>query len=407
MKAFIQRFRAKIAPLFLVLVATLNPVNAFAGCSSCWWSGYMTACIECAAVFSTLEGMIQGVSNQVMQSNQEINQNINTTRMNILDELNAVKNAIVSAIEKQTAAEQQLQQADLNYKAAQSIKKATADAEDKFTGASSDITSPNVEANACATMDTATATTAAANGAQLTARALAANDLRKQLYTSNSSAVIKKVLDDHNTNFCSAEDAKRGRCGSGGNTPVPPEMQNANLNAGSLFAPAGGQTYNEKETVAAKTYIDNVMGPVPMETLPVTVERTDAGKRYLVEDRAMNSVRSMASYSLNQIFSSHTPEDPNGTSAESKISIVGLMQKYVQDRYGNAAYRASLSTLGTEGLLREIAQNMAFQNWLDYYTYLQGERTEGLLATTLAMNARERSERLLPTLRQEAMRAAK
>lgn len=410
MKAFIQRIqrvRKNFIPMIMAAIMSLNPLNAFAGCSSCWWSGYMTACVECAMVFSTLEGMIQGVSNQVQQSNLEINQNINTTRTSLLNELNSVKNAIVSAIEKQTVAQQQLQQADLNYKAAQAMQEASAEADDKFTSASSDITNPNASGNACSTMSTAAATTSAAQSAQLTARALSATGMRKHLYTSNASTAMQKTLENHNQNFCSAEDAKRGRCGSGGATSVPPEMQDADINAGTLLAPSGAQTYTDNETKAALQYIDHVLGPIPTENLPIAAERLPSGKRYIVEERAVNSVRSMAAYSLNQIFANHTAEDPSGSTPEGKISIIGLMKKFVEERYGSADYRKNLSTLDNEGLLREIAQNMAYQNWVGYYSYLQGERTEGLLATTLAMNARERSERVLPAMRQMALQQIK
>ena len=403
MNAILHLARNRFAAMLLAFVALLSPINANAYCSSCWWAGYNYACSGCAAVFSTLEGMLSSLSSQLSSSTQQINRNIDMTRSSLQQSIESLQNAVISAIEKQSAAQKEMAQADINYDAATKMQEAGSEADDKFTSASSDIMNPDVAANACATMSSAAATTTAAQNAQLTARALTASTQRKHLYTSNAGAVMQQTLEAHNTNFCSAEDARRGRCGSGGNTSVPAAMQNANLNAGSLLAPSGGQTYNADEMRAALQYIDNVIGPIPQEQLPIALEKTPAGQRYVIEDRALNSVRSMAAYTLNQIFAGRNPEDTSSNAtAGAKISIVGLMQKFVEDRYGNAQYRASLSTLGQEGLMRDIAENMAFQNWMQYYSYMQGERTEALLATTLALNARERSERVLPAMRQTA-----
>lgn len=384
-------FGKNIIRAFLLFLTLAVPINSYAGCSSCYWSGYQTACSQCAAVVQQLDALIRS-------STSEVNQNIDGTRETLTKKIDTATNAIVAAIEKQTAAESQLQQGDLNYTAATNVFKAKADAQDMFTQPAADLMNPNDSANACATMATATAATAAGNNASMTARALSAVQTRKNLYTANSGGVLQQELKIYNTTFCSDQADKRGTC-----KKVTDSMQDADQNAGSLLAPVAGRTYSKNEALAAQQFIANVMGPIPQEVLPIVMERTPTGQRFVVEQRAMESVRSMASFSLSAIFSNNSADDPSaGASSASKVSLVGLMKKYVEDRFGSPVYRDSLATLNEIGLLRQIAENAAFQNWMDYQQYLQGERTEGLLATTLALNARERTERVLPALRQQA-----
>lgn len=376
---------------FLLFLSFAVPIKSYAvDCSACYYSGFTAACSECAAVVQKLEVLINS-------STSDINQNINVTREALSKKIDTATNAIVAAIEKQTAAEHQLSQGDLNYKAATGMVKVVSEAQDKFTQPAADLMDPKDAANACATMATATAATAAGDNALLTARSLAAMQIRKNLYTSNSGGVLQQEIQIYNTTFCSDQAEKRGTC-----KKVSGSMQDADQNAGSLLAPLAGRTYTKDESTAAQQFIANVMGPIPQEVLPIVLEKTPAGQRFMVEQRSLESVKSMASFSLNAILSNNSADDlSDGAPPSMKVSLVGLMKKYVEDRFGSLVYRDSLAKLNEIGLLRQIAENAAFQNWMDYQQYLQGERTEGLLATTLALNARERTERILPAIRQQ------
>jgi hypothetical protein len=396
MPSALNRFRKALMTSFLMLLALAVPVKAWADCSSCYWNGYRngygTACSECAQVFRQLVDLINTSTNSV-------NTNIDVTRQTLSDKIDTATNAIVSAIEKQSASNMQLKQSEINYDAATQSQKAGAEAQDMFTEPSADLMDPNTAANACATMATATAATTAANNATITAKALSSADARKTLYTSNSSGVMQQKMAEYKTNFCSDKARERGMC----DVPVAAHMQDADINAGSLMAPSGGGTYSADEAIAARSLIDNIVGPIPQESLPIALEKTPAGQRFVLEQRAMSSVRSMANFSLNSIFAANNPEDTSSSAAAaSKLSVVGLMKKFVEDRFGDPKYRDSIATMNEVGLLRQLAENLAFQNWLEYYSYLQGERTEGLLATNLALNARERSERTLAALRSQA-----
>lgn len=397
MKSPFETMRKAIFRPLLIALSFLVPVQAHASCTSCFWSGYAVGCAECAVVVAALEGVIAASTGSIIAA-------INTSRLVTENKIDTATTAIVAAIEKSSAVNKELKQAELNYDAASKAGEAGAAAQDAFTKPSADLMDGAVAANACATMATATAATTAANNSAITARALTAADSRKALYTSNASGVMQQRLREYQTSFCSEQSRARGLC----TTAVAAHMQDADTNAGSLLAPAGGRTYSEDESKAARQFIDNVVGPIPEESLPISLEKTEAGKRYVVEQRAMSSVRSMAVFSLNTIYSNNSAEDSSqGAAAANKVSIVGLMKKFVDERFGDPKYRDSLAKLGEEGLLRQIATSMAFQNWMGYQAYTQGERAESLLATSLALNARERTERSLGQLRAQAASLSK
>lgn len=410
MKSALKSQTSKLVKVLLMFLSFTFTCEVMAECSACYYGGYQVgyagACSECAAVFEQLTNLIttstEEIQQNINQSTNSINNNIDGTRETLSKKIDTATNAIVAVIEKQSAAEQQLTQADLNYKAATISSRVGADAMDMFTQPAADLMNPNDSANACATMATAAAATTAASNAALHARSLAAASTRKALYTTNSSADLRKEVQIYAENFCSDKAFERGACSK----KADADMQDADSNAGSLLAPVAGRTYSVTEAKAASQYVSNVIGPIQQESLPIVMEKTPAGQRFLVEQRSMASVQSMAAFSLHQIFSNNSAEDNSpGAAAGDKISLVGLMKKFVDDRFGSPTYRSSTATLNEVGLLRQIAENMAFQNWMDYYSYLQGERTEGLLATTLALSARERTERALVAARYQATSA--
>lgn len=111
----------------------------------------------------------------------------------------------------------------------------------------------------------------------------------------------------------------------------------------------------------------------------------------------------VAQHSLEMIKAMNdAPDSGSNTNAagySGALSVVGLMHKFVDDRFGNPDYSASLQGLNDSGMLREINMHMAFNNWVDYHSYLQNERIEALVATQLASAARERSDRQLSMAR--------
>ena len=105
---------------------------------------------------------------------------------------------------------------------------------------------------------------------------------------------------------------------------------------------------------------------------------------------------SMANYSLAQILASKMPM---GTTPDKAISTVGLMKKFVEERFGNPDYAKGISAMDSPGLLKEINSQMAVRNWINYQSYLQNERVEASLATQLAVAVKDKADQELSAAR--------
>jgi hypothetical protein len=303
----------------------------------------------------------------------------------------------VAAIEKNTGAQKELVQADLNYQAALVATQRAQKANDDFA-------SPRAsQYNRCQTANTSREIIGTNDNAQVSARGKTSADVRRTLY-GDPADEAKKVFDDHKNYFCTTEDARRGRCDA-----APPAMRGANMSAGSLLTPVAGDTYSADEARAAKSFITLATDPIVAGPLPPGLDRSPAGQRYRLESMAAAAQMSVAKHSLNQIMAARSAEgelvDITGGAAGEKLSIKGLMKKFVGDRFGNPNYDQDLATKGEMGLLREVAINLAAKNWMDYHQFSQGERIETLLAVQVAMATRERSERTLAEARAGASSA--
>lgn len=301
--------------------------------------------------------------------------------------------SLVVQVEKSTAAKQQLAQAGLNYDAVLKAVDRSAYALDSYAAPSS---RPVL---ICETSTTAQATSSGGHESRQNAKALAAADVARTLYTDNSSLAMRALWSDHNTRYCSQIDADRGR----GCTPVAAAMRDADVNAASVTIPNGGETYGPGEFDAARALAANVIDPIPVEMIPPGMEKTPQGQRYLIEQRAAAAQISAAQTTFNQVIARHaSPSDLAGGSPPSgaNISVTGMMKKFVDEHFGSFKYSETLQKADNVGLLREIAINLAAKNWFDYQLYLQGENIEAVDAVRLAIVARQDAERRLGQLRQ-------
>lgn len=294
--------------------------------------------------------------------------------------------SIVASREKELAAEKELVQAELNYDAASEAQKRFAAAQDKFTA-------PSAQAfRVCEVMRAGDAAKTVGEEARTMGKALSDISSQRQMYTENASVSAKRVLDNYRTNYCSDEDAKRGRC-----TAVDRRMQNAGISADSLMSPTAGETFTDAEKVAAIDFIQMVTNPTPQEMLPKGLEnKSAAAERFNLTQMHTQAQMSMADHSLMQILASKTA---TGTTPEKSISVVGLMKKFAEEKFGNPDYVNALGTKDNPGLLKEINSQMAVRNWINYHGYLQNERVEALLATQLVIAVKENSEREIAVAR--------
>lgn len=349
-------------------------------------------CGICADVLMQLEIDTQTILQAIQQSTNSIIQGIQQSTQNIIEAINGSTQTIKGVTEKVTAGQKELTQGQLNYDASVKVSENFAKAQEQFTA-------PEAQAfKTCELMNQAQQATSAAENARMETKAMTASRSKRNMYTPNVAAAAKEVVKDYNDNYCTPEDEKRQRC----TAVTDPMMQGAAVRADTLLTPAANYTYSDKEAKAADAFITMVTNPVPVESLPKALERGVAGERFLVEQMNINAQMSVAEHSMQQIKSGMVAPSggtQNAAGYSGALSMIGLMKKFTDDKFGNKEYDAKLSGMNANGLLRELNLQTAFSNWVDYQTYMQNERVEALLATQLAAAARERSERQLAVAR--------
>ena len=337
---------------------------------------------------------------QMAKNQAETLSSFGNTQTVINEGMDSSTSAITATIEKQTAATKELTQAKMNYDAALKTSKAAAEAEDKF-GNQAEL------ANMCDTAATGQQAAIASNSAAINGKALSAALTRRKLHSPAPAIVAKQLIDEHNKDYCSDADQAYGRCSTANN--IPKTQQNANLNAGSLLTPSNGSTYSKEEAVAAQKFIVMTTDALPVQKLPPALEKTPQGGAYVLAQMVAAAQSSVAAHSLSQIWAENAPDvglsDVAGGNAGDALSMVGVMKKFVYDRFVEPKWKSDLVGMDTNGLLKEIAVLMAGQNWMDYQAYLQAERMEAVVATQLAIAARDHNEKRLNALRAELARS--
>ena len=295
--------------------------------------------------------------------------------------------SLVAGREKEIAAEKELVQSELNYQAATEAQKRFALAKDTFTAPSAQ------PYRVCALLKAGQTAKTMSEDSRTFAKAFNVTSGRKSMYTENAGAAAKAVLDNYRENYCSKEDENRGRC-----TAVSDKrMHNAAVSADSLMNPIAGETFTPKEAAAAADFIQMVTNPTPQEKLPKGLDnKSIAAERFSLAQMTSQAQMSMANYSLAQILASKMPM---GTTPDKAISTVGLMKKFVEERFGNPDYAKGISAMDSPGLLKEINSQMAVRNWINYQSYLQNERVEASLATQLAVAVKDKADQELSAAR--------
>lgn len=362
----------------LASMLTMAPKPALAWCHPCLMDGVISAA-DVAAKVATLAQMAASQASTLA--------GIAASTLKTITGQSGVTASVVASREKELAAEKELAQAELNYDAATEAQKRFAEAQDNFTA-------PSAQAfRVCQLMKAGDAAKTAGESSRTVAKALNYASGRRQMYTENSSVRAKEVLDNYRANYCSDADEERGRC-----TAVSDKrMQNAAVSADSLMSPTAGETFTAKEARAAVDFIEMVTNPVPQELMPKGLDnKSAAAERFNLAQMSGQAQMSVANLSLMQILSSKTPA---GSGPDTAISVVGLMKKFAEEKFGNKTYVEGLSQMDNPGLLKEINGQMAVRNWINYHGYLQNERVETILATQLAVAVKDNSEREIAAAR--------
>ena len=209
--------------------------------------------------------------------------------------LNSAHEAVVSAKEKQDAALKEMAQAKINSEAANQMSEAGQEAADM-------VASERIDA--CQVMAETAANTDSARDMQMEARANTAFNASSFVNVPSSTRIMAGRVASAFGDYCSPESLARGRCPGGAASPK--NMPDADIQAGSMLGTndSQSQTLSQDEHDAAQRYVQWVTNPTPYEDLPIAMEKTPAGQRYLLEKQRRAAVLSASQYSMNQIIAS-------------------------------------------------------------------------------------------------------
>lgn len=219
----------------------------------------------------------------------------------------------------------------------------------------------------------------------------------RTLFTTNTSAAIGKMYDEHASKYCSQEDADLGRCQA-----TDPSLQNADVRADTLLntpAYAGGQAE------AAGAFVRNLTNPVPTQMIPRALEATPQGKTFIAGQYIEQARASLAAHSLNTQFAERTPVKGLGTAAglnKADVSRQELMEILVRGRFESPAWYKMVASFSTENLLREANKMQAQALMADLQRYKTDERISVLTAGYLAITANQDADARLRALRAAA-----
>lgn len=351
-------------------------------------------CGLCAPVMYAVQSSTSSILSAIAQSTNSVITAISTSTQLIINAIGGSTESLIGANEKVLSGMKELEQASLNYDAAASMSETFATSQEMFVA-------PEGQAfRRCELLAQAKQATSVSEDARLNAKVMTASHANRNMNTTSSADAARKVLDDYKSNYCSAEDRSRGRC----TTEAPLALQGAPTRADVLLTPVANSTYSEAESRAASSFITMVTNPAPVEALPRGLEKSAAGERFVLEQMHSSAQMSVAQHSLEQIKASkESSESAAGAAAANgysgALSLVGLMEKFTKDKFGNSEYAKELHAKNEHGLLKEMNIQMAFNNWLGFQTYSQNERIEALIATQLAAAARERADRQLAVAR--------
>lgn len=360
--------------LFVFSMGTSKDANAFCG--------------DCFAVGIKVDGATQAILAKITETSTTITTAIGESTTKIIQAMKGSTESLVGSGEKSGAAERELTQGTINYTAALKAQDTLAKAIENF--------GPQAQGfKTCELLSRAQEANSAGDGARSDAKLMTAAMGKRNAYTKNAAAAAKDVLDDYNNNYCTKTDAERGRC-----KEAPKLMQAASIRADVLLTPAANRTYTKEESAAAEKFIINVTNPVPVEMLPVGMEKKPGGERFMIEQMNANAIMSVAQHSLAQIKSALTSPaegegNANAAGINASMSVVGIMYEYVKGKFGNPKYNGEVAAMTEIPLLKELNMQMAFNNWIEFQSYEQTERIEMIQATQLALSARERAERQL------------
>jgi hypothetical protein len=200
----------------------------------------------------------------------------------------------------------------------------------------------------------------------------------------------------HIANYCNADDVAANLCAAASATPdADQQMQ-------SLF---GSGTYADQTAVnAAKDYATNLVEPVAPAALRGDQRTSIAGQDAAVRRRSFNARMSLAQAFVDSTIGMQTPSVPLTALQQQYLQNIGLpaqtngswlqtLQIESERRISDVAWHTALQNMLPPAVEREIAIELALNNYLQYQNFKLGLMHTTISATHLAEDTERNSQR--------------
>jgi len=211
---------------------------------------------------------------------------------------------------------------------------------------------------------------------------------------------VASMSAEHNGLYCNADDDAAGVCPSGVSN-----IQDADQQMLSLF---GSGTYKDQAAVnTAKDYAINLIQPLAPPALRGDQLASTAGQDAAVRRHSYNARMSLAQSFVDTAIGMQTPSVPltpiqaqflqnMGLPAQTNGSWLQVLQIEAERRISDVTWNANLQSMPPASVQREIASEMAMNNYLMFQNY----KMQMMHATIDAARLAEDTEReFMPTVR--------
>lgn len=367
----------------LALASTLGTGSVPAHADSVYVTNFMEVKMYLDTAASTISSTISSA--------------VTSTGTAIVNALQALSTQVHADLERQNAFNKSISEAEQNYDKLYKLQEHSAKIEREY--GSADPASVD-QSMACEQIAIGTNLGTAAQDKRERVAVIANDHLKANVASSDPMEAARRSLNVHSDYFCSTIDVERGRCKSA----APANLQNADLKASNLLAPNESMTYGEKEAIAAKEYIDNLVTSRAPVALAKGAEKTPAGKAYLAAQYNMQRKVDLPAQALREIYASREEKPGLGRQVNMPVenaSVMGVIAHYAE-KFTNPAWMANFATMTEAGLLREQTKMMAFKVYMDYQSYKQFEIANAIVAIQSLDQIRANGESDLATLRSRA-----
>jgi hypothetical protein len=201
---------------------------------------------------------------------------------------------------------------------------------------------------------------------------------------------VASMANEHLSNYCDQNDVAAGLGCTLSTTP------DADQQFASLF---GSGTYASQTAVnAAKDYAINLIEPVAPAALRGDQLASTQGQDAAVRRRSFNARMSLAQNYVDQIIGMNSPSVPLTAQQQQYLHDMGLpaqqtgswfqaLQIEAERRISNVNWAATLQGMPPASVNREIAIELALNNYLQFQLFKTALQTGAISATQLALTA--------------------